>query len=101
MIYKFKSKATGDLLMLGPQGNQFLALLGREAAPKGIIEWADMPAAIATLQRAAEADDAHRAEQARQEAAEPEVVSLRQRLWPMIEMMRQAHAAQVPIVWGV
>ena len=62
MIYKFKSKATGDLLMLGPQGNQFLALLGREAAPKGIIEWADMPAAIATLQRAAEADDAHRAE---------------------------------------
>jgi len=28
-------------------------------------------------------------------------VGLRQRLWPMIEMLRRAHAAGVPVVWGV
>jgi len=47
MIYKFKSKATGDLIMLGPHGNQMLALLGREPAAQGIIEAAAMPAALA------------------------------------------------------
>jgi hypothetical protein len=28
-------------------------------------------------------------------------VSLRQRLWPMREMMRRSHAEGQPIVWGV
>ena len=37
MIYKFKSKATGDLIMLGPHGNQVMALLGRYPAAQGII----------------------------------------------------------------
>ena len=30
MIYKFKSKATGDTVMLGPNGDQLLSLLGRQ-----------------------------------------------------------------------
>ena len=46
MIYKFKSKATGDLIMLGPQGDQMMRILGREAAPQGIIEVKDMAAEI-------------------------------------------------------
>ena len=48
MIYKFKSAATGDLIMLGPNGDQLLRLLGREPSPQGIFEPADMPALIAT-----------------------------------------------------
>jgi hypothetical protein len=28
-------------------------------------------------------------------------VALRQRLWPMIEMLRRSHAQGVPVVWGV
>jgi hypothetical protein len=38
MLYKFRSKAAGDLIMLGPQGDQLLRLLGREPARQGIIE---------------------------------------------------------------
>ena len=52
MIYKFKSAATGDLVMLGPQGDQLLRLLGREPAAKGIIETAAMPAVLSALQAA-------------------------------------------------
>ena len=55
MIYKFRSKAAGDLIMLEPHGDQLLRLLGREPAPKGIIEPAQMPAAIAALQAAVRA----------------------------------------------
>jgi hypothetical protein len=103
MIYRFTSKATGDTLMLGPHGDRLLRLIGREPAPKGIIEVAAMPAAIAALRKAADEDTARRAEQDEAEDREPpeDAVSLRQRVWPMVEMMRAAHAADVPIVWGV
>ncbi len=103
MIYKFKSKATGDLIMLGPHGNQVMALLGREPAAQGIIEVAAMPAALAALQAAIEAEEAA-PPGADDDADEPggaRAVALRQRLWPMIEMLRRAHAAGVPVVWGV
>lgn len=103
MIYKFKSKATGDLIMLGPHGNQLMALLGREPAPKGIIEVTAMPAALAALQAAMDAEEAALPgdDDADDEAGGARAVALRQRLWPMIEMLRRAHAAGVPVVWGV
>ncbi|MFO1218200.1 MAG: DUF1840 domain-containing protein [Burkholderiaceae bacterium] len=99
MIYKFKSKATADLIMLGPSGDQLLRLLGREPAPQGIIEPQVMFAAIAELQQAVAAEEAERASSPA--APRADKVSLRQRVWPMIEMMKRAQAAGEPIVWGV
>lgn len=105
MIYKFKSKATGDLIMLGPNGDQLLRLLGREPAPQGIIEPADMAAARHRLEAAlAEAEAAAAAStggDAPDEARAREAVGLRQRVWPMLQMLERAGAAQVPVVWGV
>jgi Domain of unknown function (DUF1840) len=102
MIYKFKSAVTGDLIMLGPHGDHMLRLLGREPAPKGIIEPADMGAALAQLQAAIAADEqpAGAAEDPADAAAKPPV-GLRQRLWPLVEMLRRCQAAQEPVVWGV
>lgn len=96
MIYKFKSKATGDVIMLGPQGDQLLRLLGREPAASGIIEVAAMPGAIAALEAAvaAEAPPGDEEEASRS-------VALRQRVWPMVEMLKRALAADQPVVWGV
>ena len=58
MIYKFKSKATGDLIMLEPHGNQFLALLGRGPAAQGIVEVDAMPAALSAMQAGIDAEAA-------------------------------------------
>jgi hypothetical protein len=96
MIYKFKSPASGDVIMLGPQGDQLLRLLGREPAVSGIIEPAAMPAAIAALQAAIAAEEAPS-----EQDDKPTAVGLRQRLWPMVEMLRRAQAADKPVVWGV
>jgi hypothetical protein len=97
MIYKFKSKAASDLIMLGPNGDQLLRILGREPAAKGIVEPGDLAQAIAALQQAVAQDEADRGD-----APLPShKVSLRQRLWPMIEMMKRAQAAGEAIVWGV
>jgi hypothetical protein len=112
MIYKFKSKATGDVIMLGPNGDQLLRLLGREPGPKGIFEPADMPALITTLKAAVQAEETARAEArasadatteapAADEPAAQAQVSLRQRVWPMVEMLGRAQAAGQPVVWGV
>ena len=115
MIYRFKSRAAADLLMLGPHGDVLLRAIGREPGAQGIIEAAAIPAALAALQAAIEADEALRRERARaggQAGAEPadahpddpgapEGVSLRSRVWPMVEMLRRAQAESEPVVWGV
>ena len=100
MLYKFKSPAAGDVIMLGPQGDKVLQLLGREPSAKGIFEVADMPALLGKLQAAI---DEALAPAAGTEAEEPSksAVGLRQRLWPLIEMLRRCQAAGEPIVWGV
>lgn len=107
MIYKFKSKAAGDVIMMGPAGDQVLRALGREPAVQGIIEPDAMPAAVAALEQAIAADEAAR-KQAEQDAAAEgrklpprEGVTLRQRAWPLVEMLRRAQAAGEAIVWGV
>ncbi len=108
MIYKFKSKAAGDVIMLEASGDKVLALIGKDKTPQGIIEPAQMPAAIQALSEAVAADDAARARRAAGEETpddEPaggrDPISLRQRVWPLVEMMKRAQAADAPIVWGV
>ncbi|MFM2448438.1 MAG: hypothetical protein RIS44_888 [Pseudomonadota bacterium] len=114
MLYKFKSQATSDLIMLGPQGDQLLKLLGRSPAAQGIIEPETMPQAWALLERAVMDEEAARGDNQRenkpntpQEEAEAEEapaaasVGLRQRVWPFVEMLRRAHAEKQPVVWGV
>ncbi|MFY9512205.1 MAG: DUF1840 domain-containing protein [Rubrivivax sp.] len=98
MIYKFKSKATGDLVMLQPQGDQLLRLLGREPAARGIIEVAAMPAALAALEAAVAADETPNGDD---DETPGRSISLRQRVWPMVEMLKRALAEQQPVVWGV
>jgi hypothetical protein len=107
MIYKFKSKAAGDVIMLAKSGDEVLRSIGREPAAQGIIEAAAMPGAMRAIEAAIVADEAarERAEQeARSEGRTPpprEGVTLRQRAWPLVEMMKRSHAAGEAIVWGV
>ncbi len=111
MIYKFKSKAGGDLLMLGPNGDALLRALGREPSAQGIIEPAAMAGAIQAIEQAVLADEAARAPSrsgaAADDAANPAApggrdgVGLRQRFWPMVELLKRASRDGVAVVWGV
>jgi len=107
MLYKFKSQAAGDLIMLEPNGRQVLEIIGKDAQPKGIILPEQMPAAISALEGAVEKDEAvHKAlvEEARANGEPPprlEAVSLRQRAVPFLDMLRRCEKAGKEIVWGV
>lgn len=108
MIYKFKSRVAGDVIMMSPAADEVLRTIGKPVAAQGIIEVAAMPAAIAAIESAVAADDALR-EQAAADAAtsgrklapRDGVVTLRQRAWPLVEMMKRSAAEQADIVWGV
>lgn len=107
MLYKFKSKAAGDLIMLEPNGRQVLQIIGKDPAPKGIIEPAQMGAAIQALESAIAREEAEHKQsddeaQARGEKApRAEGISLHQRAVPFIDMLRRAEKAGQDIVWGV
>jgi len=106
MLYKFKSRAAADLLMLEPVGRRLLDILGREPLDRGIFDASDLPMLIQRLEQAigqeeALLDQAEREAQAQGQTISRPEVSLRQRLWPMLEMMRRCHAERQSIVWGV
>lgn len=107
MLYKFKSKAGADVIMLGPQGDQLLRLLGRPPSARGILENNALADAIAALERAVADDEAAFAQRQAEAAAAGEPaprragITLRMRVWPVVELMRRALPAEADLVWGV
>lgn len=109
-MYKFKSRAAGDLIMLEPNGRQILTILGRTDAAslaQGILLPEHMPEAIQKLEAAIQADEDHRAQLVKEAVAQGETpprfegISLRQRAVPFIEMIKRCQKADKEIVWGV
>ena len=107
MLYKFKSKAAGDLIMLEPNGRRVLQIVGKDPGPKGILLPEDMPGAIAALEQAIAREEAeHKAiiDEAKAKGQVPptfDAVSLRQRAVPFLDMLKRCSAAGKEIVWGV
>lgn len=112
MLYKFKSKSTGDLIMLQPNGRRVLQIIGKDpsasgAGESGIILPEQMPAAIAALEVAIAQEEVNKAAAiaAALEAHEPaphfEEISLRLRATPFIDMLRECAQDGNAVVWGV
>jgi len=105
MIYRFKSKSDADLIMMGPAGDSVLRVIGREPSAQGIIEAAALPAAIAAIEKAIAAEEAARKATGHDEPGDGvgsgDKISLRQRAWPLVEMMRRSQRDGADIVWGV
>ena len=111
MLYKFKSKAAGDVIMLQANGKRVLDIIGkangRDYDAAGILQAAQMPDAIAALNAAIADEEAEQEVSVAQAVAEGkkapplEAVSLRQRTHPLIEMLKRCEKAGAEIVWGV
>jgi hypothetical protein len=107
-VYRFKSRETGDLVMLQQHGQRMLEILGKNLSGRGIIQPAEMSGAIQAIRAAVAVDDAARQKQKEkseddhgQDEALMDTVSLRMRAAPFIEMLQRCEAAGVEIVWGV
>ena len=104
MIYEFKSRATGSIIMTEPVGDAMLQAIGREPSSQGVITTEQMPDAIARLEALSAANppiDDPGPSRGDFDGDRGEVpVSLSQRAFPLIEMLRTALAAGKDITWG-
>jgi Domain of unknown function (DUF1840) len=102
MLYKFKSKATGDLIMLEQHGSHLLRIIGKAPAAKGILLCGDMPQALRDLQAAIdEQEENAREREANGEAGDrADAVTLRQRAVPFMDMLRRCIDNDSDVVWG-
>lgn len=103
MLYTFKSPAAGNLIMLQPNGEHLLKIIGKDSGAKGIILPEQMPGAIAALENAMAQEEPPAGSNKTGHATPPssDGVWLRQRAAPFIDMLRRCHAAGKEIVWGV
>ena len=107
MLYKFKSKAAGDVIMLEPNGRRVLEIVGKDAGAKGIILPDQMAGAISALEAAIAKEEANQKAMIDEAKTKGEVppkfdgVSLRQRAVPLLDMLRRCQQAKAEIVWGV
>ncbi len=103
-MIKFSSSAAGDFSLFDAPARELLRMAGRLDAARGAIGADEVPAALQALQAAlshlpaappatAATDDAND-----DEAPEP-AISLRQRAYPLIEMLERAAARRVPVLW--
>lgn len=105
MLYEFKSKATGSVVMTGPVAERLLAIVGKAPGPRGIFTVEQMGPAIAALQAAVDREKAESAGAEEDEDGRPadgsRAVSLAQRAWPLVDMLLAAQRAEQPVTWGV
>lgn len=105
MLYKFKSQAAADVIMLAPNGNQMLSIVGKEPAAQGIVTVAQIPGAIAALEsaiRVHEAAESKRLENPEQVVeVEGDSVMLRHRAAPFIDLLKISAQEGKDVVWGV
>ncbi|MGD9944740.1 MAG: DUF1840 domain-containing protein [Burkholderiaceae bacterium] len=109
MIYEFKSRATGSVVMTRPVAEWILKIIGKDPGPTGIITVDQMPGAIAALRQAIDeekrelraAQGSNRSDTETDEKSDDYPVSLAQRAYPFIEMLEQAHRGGKDVTWGV
>ena len=112
MLYKFKSQATADVIMLRDSAEEILKIVGKDPGATGIITVAQIPGAVAALKAEIErretapaqapqaaGDDADKEGDADKVQDEP--IALRRRAAPFIDMLERSAADSRDVVWGV
>jgi len=100
MLFKFKSKNAGDVIMLEANGRKVLEVIGKDAGPTGIVLADQMPAAIKALKEAIALEESHD-ENHDENVVYGDSPGLRQRAMPFIDMLERNHKAASDVTWGV
>jgi hypothetical protein len=98
--------------MFAETARRIFEIIGKQEAPRGVITAEQVPDALARLTAAVEEEKAQlKAAQAQAEEAArrgeddaekgERAITLAQRAWPLIEMLRAAQKMNVDVTWGV
>src|SRR5262252_4929767 len=106
----FRSKAAGEIYMFAETAHRLLEIIGKAESPRGVITADQVPDALARLVAAVDAEKAQHADAARDRddstrrsevPAGERPITLSQRAFPLIEMLRAAEKRNVDVTWGV
>ena len=106
----FRSRAAGEIFMFAETARRIFDIIGRPDAPRGVITAEQVPEALRKLVDAVEEEKAQL--KAAQEDAETDdrqgeggvqqrAITLGQRAFPLIEMLRAAQKKKVDVTWGI
>lgn len=96
MLVRFHSDA-GSVLMFGDIAVSLLKMMGQSGVLPGALLARDVPAALARLKRAVEGAKPGEAQRAGDDV-EPKVM-LRQRAFPLIELLARCVAHECDVIW--
>lgn len=107
----FRSKAAGEIFMFAETARRIFAIIGKPDTPRGVISAEQLADALDRLTAAVEEEKAQ-LEQAREDAEQAQrrgepaaegarAITLGQRAYPLIEMLRAAQKKRVDVTWGV
>jgi len=107
----FRSRAAGEIFMFAETARRIFDILGRAESNQGVITSEQIPDALQRLSKAIDAEKAlveqtRQAEDAAEHSGMPpptdnRIISLAQRAYPLMEMLRAAQKRQVEVTWGI
>jgi ElaB/YqjD/DUF883 family membrane-anchored ribosome-binding protein len=107
----FRSKAAAEIYMFAETAQRLLQIAGKAAGERGVIRPEELDDALQRLTAAVDQEKADlRQQRARRDVDEREgsaqgeplpPVTLGQRAFPLIEMLRAAQRKRVDVTWGV
>jgi len=110
-LVTFRSKAAGEIYMFRETAQRIFEILGRPAAEQGVITADQLGDAISRLNaavddekeqiKAAQQASASGAKAASDEPPGGRGITLSQRAFPLLEMLRAAQAKRADVTWGV
>ena len=107
MLYKFKSQVAAEVIMLQPDAETLLKIIGKSPGAQGIVTVAQVPAALNALRQAIEARKQAAAKASAgdkaegKEGDEDDGIPLERRAGPFMHLLEHSAAAGKDVVWGV
>jgi hypothetical protein len=106
----FRSKAAGEIFMFAETARRIFDIIGKDDAPRGVITADQVPDALRRLNDAVEeekaqlkaaSEQAESADRRAEEGAAQRAITLSQRAFPLLEMLRAAQKKKVDVTWGI
>lgn len=106
----FRSRAAGEIFMFAETARRIFEILGRQEAPRGVITAEQVPEALQRLVDAVEeekaqlkaaTEDADLHDRQGDGGEQQRAITLGQRSYPLIEMLRAAQDKKVEVTWGI
>ncbi|MDR2127663.1 MAG: DUF1840 domain-containing protein [Burkholderiaceae bacterium] len=107
MLYKFKSQVAAEVIMLQPDAEALLKIIGKQPGDRGIITVEQIADAVAALRKAiadleaASAAAAQNPDKKAIDAVGDDAVTLKRRAAPFIDLLERSLDAGKDVVWGV